>query len=65
MSIIDTENQYRQFHKKFREEDCIFLPILSDTKAHPQKNSISLIYVSFIKDNDEYILPFNHSEAAN
>ena len=65
MSIIDTENQYRQFHKKFREEDCIFLPILSDTKAHPQKNSISLIYVSFIKDNDEYILPFNHSESAN
>ena len=30
MSIIDTENQYRQFYKKFRKEDCIFLPILSD-----------------------------------
>ena len=62
--IIETINQFRRFYSKFKSEDCIVIPILSDTNLHPKENILSLLYISFL-DGKDYILPFNHSEAIN
>ena len=62
--LIETENQYNRFHSKFKTDDCVVIPIFSDTNLHPQENILSLLYISFI-DGKDYILPFNHSEANN
>ena len=62
--IIETVNQFRRFHSKFKSEDCIVIPIFSDTNLHPQENTLSLLYISFI-DGKDYMLPFSHSETIN
>ena len=62
--IIETVNQFRRFHSKFKSEDCIVIPIFSDTNLHPKENTLSLLYISFL-DGKDYILPFNHSETIN
>ena len=62
--IIETINQFRRFYSKFKSEDCIVIPILSDTNLHPKENILSLLYISFL-DGKDYILPFNHSETIN
>jgi len=58
------EEQYNEFLTKFELEDCILVPVLSDIKLHPKENSLSLLYAKFF-DGEDYILPFNHSEAIN
>ncbi len=62
--IIETVNQFRRFHSKFKTEDCVVIPIFSDTNLHPQENTLSLLYISFI-DGKDYMLPFSHSETIN
>jgi len=62
--VVDTEEQYNEFLTKFELEDCILVPVLSDIKLHPKENSLSLLYAKFF-DGEDYILPFNHSEAIN
>ena len=39
--IIETVNQFRRFHSKFKSEDCIVIPISSDTNLHPKENTIN------------------------
>ncbi len=62
--IIETVNQFRRFHSKFKSEDCIVIPISSDTNLHPKENTLSLLYISFL-DGKDYMLPFSHSETIN
>ena len=62
--VVDTEEQYNEFLTKFELEDCILVPVLSDIKLHPRENPLSLLYAKFF-DGEDYILPFNHSEATN
>lgn len=65
MVIIETNLHYKKFKFKFKRKDCIILPIQSDDKKHPQDTTLSLLYFYFIENGDEYIIPFNHSEAIN
>ena len=62
--IIETKREFEGFIEKYKDSDCILIPILSDVNKHPLENSLCLLYVKLL-DGDEYILPFNHSEAIN
>ncbi len=64
MVIIENNEQLDSFLKTYSKKDSIVLPILSDDKKHPMDTDICLLYVQFL-DGDEFILPFNHSEALN
>ena len=64
MVIIENNEQLDLFLKTYSKKDSIVLPILSDDKKHPMDTDICLLYVQFL-DDDEFILPFNHSEALN
>ena len=44
------------------EDNCIVIPVKSDIKLHPAKDSICAIY---IKESDkEYIIPIDHPESS-
>ena len=62
--IIETKREFEGFIEKYKDSDCILIPILSDVNKHPIENSLCLLYVKIL-DGDEYVLPFNHSEAVN
>jgi len=62
MVIVETIKQFEDFIEKYRQSDCILVPILSDRKSHPKINKLSLLYIQLI-NGDEYILPFNHIDA--
>jgi hypothetical protein len=62
--IVETTEQFENFIEQYRNSDCILMPILSDVNKHPLQNRLSLLYVKLL-EGDEYILPFNHSEAIN
>jgi hypothetical protein len=64
MVIIENNEQLDSFLKTYSKKDSIVLPTLSDDKKHPMDTDICLLYVQFL-DGDEFILPFNHSEALN
>ena len=64
MVIIENNEQLDSFLKTYSKKDSIVLPILSDDTKHPMDTDICLLYVQFL-DGDEFILPFNHSEALN
>ena len=64
MVIVETTEQFENFIEQYRNSDCILMPILSDVNKHPLQNRLSLLYVKLL-EGDEYILPFNHSEAIN
>jgi hypothetical protein len=62
--IIETKLEFNSFIKKYQNSDCILIPVLSDVNKHPLENSLCLLYVKLL-NGDEYVLPFNHSEAIN
>ena len=62
--IIETKLEFDGFIEKYNKSDCILIPILCDVNKHPLENSLCLLYVKLL-DGDEYVLPFNHSEAIN
>ena len=62
--IIETKLEFDSFIKKYQNSDCILIPVLSDVNKHPLENSLCLLYIKIL-GGDEYILPFNHSEAIN
>jgi len=62
--IIETKLEFDNFLEKFQDSSCILIPILCDVNKHPLENSLCLLYVKLL-DGDEYLLPFNHSEAIN
>ena len=62
--IVETKFEFDSFIEKYQNSDCILIPVLSDVNKHPIENSLCLLYVKLL-DGDEYILPFNHSEAIN
>ena len=62
--IIENPAEFESFLEKYKESDCIVIPILSDINLHPLENTLCAIYVKLI-DGDEYILPFNHGESMN
>jgi hypothetical protein len=64
MVIIENNEQLDSFLKTYSKKDSIVLPILSDDTKHPMDTDICLLYVQFL-NGDEFILPFNHSEALN
>lgn len=62
--IIENPTEFESFLEKYRQSDCIIIPILSDTNLHTLENTLCAIYIKLI-DGDEYILPFNHGESTN
>ena len=62
--IVETNKEFEDFIEKYKNSDCILIPVLSDANKHPLENSLCLLYIKLL-DGDEYILPFNHSEAIN
>ena len=62
--IIENPTEFESFLEKYRQSDCIIIPILSDTNLHTLENTLCAIYIKLI-GGDEYILPFNHGESTN
>jgi len=62
--IVETKLEFDSFIKKYQNSNCILIPVLSDVNKHPLENSLCLLYIKIL-GRDEYILPFNHSEAIN
>lgn len=62
--IIETQEQFDSFYSRYINHSSILIPILIDGNSHPANTPLSLMYIKIIGGND-YILPFNHSEAQN
>ena len=62
--IVENKKQLKEFIKKYKSEDSILIPVFCDDNKHPIETEISVLYVLFM-DEQEYILPFNHSETLN
>ncbi len=62
--IVETKREFEDFIEKYQNSDSILIPVLCDVNKHPLENSLCLLYVKLL-DGDEYLLPFNHSEAIN
>jgi len=62
--IVENKKQLKEFIKKYKSEDSILIPVFCDDNKHPIETEISVLYVMFM-DEQEYILPFNHSETLN
>ena len=52
------------FKQRFDTTETILIPIFTDAVAHPCDNALCLLYVRFLDNGDECILPFDHSEAS-
>ncbi|MBC8428399.1 hypothetical protein H8D04_00805 [bacterium] len=63
MVIIETQNEFSRFIEKYEKSSCIIIPVLDDVNNHPLDNSLCLLYIKI--EDDDYILPFDHSEAVN
>ncbi|MBT7557933.1 hypothetical protein HN615_13590 [Candidatus Woesearchaeota archaeon] len=63
MVIVETQNEFSKFIEKYEKSSCIIIPVLDDVNKHPLDNSLCLLYIKI--EDEDYILPFNHSEAIN
>lgn len=63
--MIVTPLNYNDILKSLIDDDIIIIPIFSDENKHVYNNSLSLIYIKYIKTNDILILPINHNECIN
>ena len=61
MVIIYTESQLNHLRTLIEKNDCIVFQLNSDTNLHSIENNISLVYIYV--DNEEFMLPVNHSES--
>lgn len=64
VTFIDSKN-LMDFVNKFDTEDCLIIPVFSDIANHPVNNTLCFLYVTFLKSEEEFVLPFNHSETSN
>ena len=62
--IVENPTEFESFLEKYKQSDCIVIPILSDINRHPLENSLCAVYFKLI-NGDDYILPFNHGESTN
>lgn len=63
IQVIESADEFTSFMNVFCKNDSVVIPILSDKTAHPVVNSVCAVFVKI--GNEEYILPFHHSEATN
>ena len=61
MVIIHTEEQLNHLETSIQKNYSIILQVNSDTNLHSIENKISLVYIYV--DNEEFMLPINHSES--
>ena len=61
MVIIHTDTQFSHLETLIQKNDCIVFQVNSDTNLHTIENRISLVYIYV--DNEEFVLPINHSES--
>lgn len=62
MIIIDSLEEYNAFYKEFQKNDCIIVPVYSNEFIHTKLKSISLLWISLIQSNADYVLVQEHSE---
>lgn len=63
MVTILHDGAFDAFAERFLRAPCIVIPIPLDNHEHPKHQRLSLLYVRFSNTDDEFILPFDHSEA--
>ena len=63
MKIIENDKSWKKFITEFEKNDSIVIPIQCDDNKHPCDTKLSLLYVNI--NNEEFVLPFNHSESLN
>ena len=63
MVIIEKYNQFEDFVEEYRSSDWVFLHFIGSKNKHPLNDYPLILYVRTSKDN-EYVLSFNHDEAA-
>jgi len=61
--IIEKYNQFEDFVEEYRSSDWVFLHFIGSKNKHPLNDYPLILYVRTSKDN-EYVLSFNHDEAA-
>ena len=61
MKIIENDKSWKKFITEFEKNDSIVIPIQCDDNKHPCDTKLSLLYVNI--NNEEFVLPFNHSES--
>lgn len=63
VSVIDSKKEFEDFKRKIKNtSSCVVVPIFSDERKNPNETSLSLLIVSFDKD-DTYIICSDHSES--
>ena len=63
LKIIDTEQKFSEFLNIYKDFECIIYPILSDENKHIILNSICLLFIRLLNNNEDYVLCFEHNEA--
>jgi len=63
MTILDNNASMTQFLTRWDDENCFVEFVLTDSELHPRMNSLSLILVKFIEEEDTFVIPVNHNEA--
>ena len=62
VTILDKDG-LESFKQRLDTTETILIPIFTDEVAHPCNNRLSLLYVRFFGNGDEYVIPYDHSEA--
>ena len=67
VTIIDTSLEIppgiSDFFHHFERADAILIPIFVFGELHPRNTPLSLLYVQMLDNGQEYVIPFDHSEA--
>ena len=61
VTILSTSSE-ESFKQRFDTTESVLIPIFVDDVAHPCHNQLSLLYIRFLDNGDEVVIPFNHSE---
>jgi hypothetical protein len=65
MLIIEKESDLIKVKDSIYKGDSFWIPMYSDPYKHFMNNSLSFLYIYSIKDDIDYILPFNHKDCFN
>jgi len=65
MVTILTPDDRESFIRRLDTTETIIIPILADDTAHPCDNLPSLVYIRFLDNGDEFVVPHNHSEVVS
>jgi hypothetical protein len=63
MIVVESLQDFEVFVKKIEGKQPVIIPVMTDKSAHPKLNSVCALFV--FSGDDNFILPFNHSEAIN